>query len=127
MRPRRHGDFVIGYDLTESFQPDSLEFVGARPDRFIPTAATPYTSRAALVPDTCFRVRHPAANVNPALLKWWRSLAADQIGAIEPRGERLYLSRTGTRQVHEDRKLRMLLERTVFGRWNRAISCFVIK
>ena len=91
-------DFVIGHDLTETFQLDSLEFVGTRPDRFIPTAANPVLRvERLLVPDTCFRVRHPAAVGNPALLEWWRRLAVEHVGAIEPRGDRLYLSRTGTR------------------------------
>ena len=80
-------DFVIGHDLTETFQHDSLELLGARLDCFIRTAANPVLRvERLLVPDTCFRVRHPAANGSPALLKWWRSLVVDQIGAIEPRG-----------------------------------------
>jgi capsular polysaccharide biosynthesis protein len=109
-------DFVIGHDLTTTFQIESLDFVGTRPDCFIPTAAHHVLRvERLLVPDTCFRVRHPAANGNHALLNWWRGLAIDQIGAIEPRGARLYFSRTGTRrQVREDRKLRMLLERYGF-------------
>jgi capsular polysaccharide biosynthesis protein len=108
-------DFVIGHDLTETFQLESLELVGARRDCFIPTATNPVLRvERLLVPDTCFRVRHPAAGANPALLKWWRSLAVNQIGAIEPRGDRLYLSRTGTRQVREDGKLRLLLARHGF-------------
>jgi capsular polysaccharide biosynthesis protein len=108
-------DFVIGHDLTESFQLDSLELVGTTPDRFIPTATNSVLRvERLLVPDTCFRVRHPAAGGNPALLEWWRSLAEEQVGAIEPRGNRLYLSRTGTRPVREDKELRALLEQYGF-------------
>jgi len=104
-------DFVIGHDLAESFQRESLEFVGTRADGFIATAANPVLRvERLLVPDTCFRVRHPAAGANPELLEWWRGLAVHHVGAIEPRGDRLYLSRTGTRPVREDTKLRMLLE-----------------
>ena len=66
-------DFVIGHDLTTTFQIDSLEFVGARPDCFIPMATNPVLRvEHLLVPDTCFRMRHPLAGGNPALLKWWR-------------------------------------------------------
>ena len=62
-------DFVIGHDLTETFQLDSLELVGTRPDCFISTAAKPVLRvERLLVPDTCFRVRHPAANGNPRAL-----------------------------------------------------------
>ena len=109
-------DSVIGHDLTETFQIDSLEFVGTRPDRFIPMATNPvFRVERLLVPDTCFRMRHPFANGNPALLKWWRSLAVDQVGPIEPRGDRLYLWRRGARRyVREERKLRLLLERYGF-------------
>lgn len=108
-------DFVIGHDLAETFQLDSFAFVGARPDCFVPTAANPVVRvERLLVPDTCFRVRHPLAGGNPALLDWWRSLAEEHVGAIEPRGERLYLARTGTRQVREDEKLRSLLDRHGF-------------
>jgi hypothetical protein len=108
-------DFVIGHDLTDTFQVDSLELAGARPDCFISTAANPVLRvERLLAPDTCFRVRHPAAGGNPALLMWWRSLVVDRVGAIEPRGDRLYLSRTGTRPVREDRNLRKLLERYGF-------------
>jgi hypothetical protein len=109
-------DFVIGHDLTATFQIDSLEFVGIRPDWFIPIAANPVLRvEELLIPDTCLRMRHPIAYGNPALLKWWRSLAVDQVGPIEPRGDRLYLTRRGTRrQVREDRNLRVLLERYGF-------------
>lgn len=109
-------DFVIGHDLTTTFQIDSLEFVGARPDSFISMATNPVLRvECLLVPDTCFRMRHPLASGNPALLNWWRSLVVDQVGPIEPRGERLYLWRRGARRyVREERDLRLLLERYGF-------------
>ena len=109
-------DFMIGHDLTETFQIDSLEFVGARPDCFIPMATNPVLRvEHLLVPDTCFRMRHPLAGGNPALLKWWRDLAVDQVGPIEPRGDRLYLWRRGARRyVREETNLRLLLERHGF-------------
>ena len=108
-------DVVIGHDLTESFQLESLEVVGARRDRFISTAANPVLRVERLViPDTCFRVRHPAAGGNPGLLKWWRDLAGDRVGTIAPRGDRLYLPRTGPRQVRDDGKVRAMLERYGF-------------
>jgi Glycosyltransferase 61 len=112
----RTWDFVIGHDLTTPFQIDSLEFVGVRPDCFIPMAANPVLRvEHLLAPDTCFRMRHPLASGNPALLKWWRNLAVEQVGPIEPRGERLYLRRRGARRyVREERNLRMLLERYGF-------------
>jgi capsular polysaccharide biosynthesis protein len=109
-------DFVIGHDLTATFQIDSLELVGTRPDCFIPMATNPVLRvEHLLVPDTCFRMRHPLAGANPALLAWWRSLAVDQVGPIEPRGDRLYLWRQGARRsVREERNLRLLLERYGF-------------
>jgi capsular polysaccharide biosynthesis protein len=108
-------DFVIGHELTQRFERESLDFAGTPADRFIPTAGSPALRvERLLVPDTCFRVRHPVAGANRALMEWWRGLVAERVGPIEPRGERLYLARTGTRSIREDTELRMLLERSGF-------------